>query len=90
MIKLITFDLDDTLWEITSVITKAEQAVYRWLEQHKPHITERYSPQQLFEAKLKHAERNPEFKHQISQLRQSFLKELLKFQNFVPKINSTN
>lgn len=76
-IKLITFDLDDTLWEINSVIQNAEQAVYQWLERHKPHITQRLSQQQLFEAKLEHAKRNPEFKHQISQLRQSFLAELL-------------
>jgi len=36
MIKLITFDLDNTLWEIDPVIVKADHAMREWIEQQVP------------------------------------------------------
>ena len=34
MIKLITFDLDNTLWDSDPVILSAEQACWDYLSQH--------------------------------------------------------
>ena len=34
MINLITFDLDDTLWDVRPALIKAEQAQNVWLQQH--------------------------------------------------------
>lgn len=36
MIKLITFDLDNTLWEIDPVIARADHAMQRWIEAQVP------------------------------------------------------
>lgn len=39
----ICLDLDDTLWELGPVITRAEQGLHAWLRQHYPRVAERYS-----------------------------------------------
>lgn len=46
-IRTITIDLDDTLWAIHPVIVRAEKALYAWLQENYPGITERFSPQDL-------------------------------------------
>ena len=47
MIKVITFDLDDTLWQATPVLIKAEQAVYQWLTNTQPASADHYSAESL-------------------------------------------
>ncbi|MEH6648754.1 MAG: HAD-IA family hydrolase [Motiliproteus sp.] len=42
-IKLISFDLDDTLWAVGPVIVQANLCLYRWLQQHAPRFTDRYT-----------------------------------------------
>ena len=39
-IECITFDLDDTLWDVEPVILRAEELFYQWLSQHCPRITQ--------------------------------------------------
>ncbi|GIZ10849.1 HAD family hydrolase [Pseudomonas sp. NCCP-436] len=39
-IRLITFDLDDTLWDNRPVIQGAETAMHDWLALHSPHLAE--------------------------------------------------
>ncbi|MDA0630486.1 MAG: HAD family hydrolase, partial [Proteobacteria bacterium] len=36
MIQCITFDLDDTLWDVRPALQKAEQAQNAWLDEHYP------------------------------------------------------
>lgn len=43
MIRLITFDLDDTFWEIAPVIRRADERMMDWLGQHAPQLAEPYS-----------------------------------------------
>ncbi|MFV2060768.1 MAG: HAD family hydrolase [Gammaproteobacteria bacterium] len=42
-IKVLTFDLDDTLWECMPVIEKAENKLRKWLNNNYPEITSKYS-----------------------------------------------
>ena len=37
-IQLITFDLDDTLWDVTPVMQDAEAALRNWLTLHAPRL----------------------------------------------------
>ncbi len=41
--RAICFDLDNTLWDVTPVIERAEAELQAWLEQHYPAIPARYS-----------------------------------------------
>jgi putative hydrolase of the HAD superfamily len=67
--QLITFDLDDTLWDVAPVIRSAENKTFLWLQTHYPKITKAYSLQHLREIKLQHLDENPELAHQTSLLR---------------------
>ncbi len=46
-IKLITFDLDDTLWDIWPVIARAEARMHEWLVEYFPRIPKAYEPVDL-------------------------------------------
>jgi putative hydrolase of the HAD superfamily len=68
-IKLLSFDLDDTLWPCHPTIQRAENVLYRWLSQHVPIITERYDPDQLRDKRLQLYDKHAELAHDLSQLR---------------------
>lgn len=40
MIQLLTFDLDNTLWETETVVVAAEQTLLQWLDRHAPRFTQ--------------------------------------------------
>lgn len=68
-IKLLTFDLDDTLWEFGPVLTRAEAITYAWLEQHAPAVTARFSAAALRALRLQIAREQPELAHRVTDLR---------------------
>lgn len=76
-IEVITFDLDDTLWAVEPVLQKAEQRVYRWLQQHAPALTGQFSPAALAAARVQYYQQRPDLAHQISKLRLAALQHLL-------------
>lgn len=47
MIKAITFDLDDTLWDVWPVVERAEELLHDWLAAHYPRIPEQLTPLEL-------------------------------------------
>ena len=48
-IKVLSFDLDDTLWPCYPTIKRAEKKLYQWLSENQPVITHQYSAEQLRE-----------------------------------------
>jgi putative hydrolase of the HAD superfamily len=47
-IRAITLDLDDTLWPIGPVITRAEGKLWSWLAEHFPKIPDTYTPEKAY------------------------------------------
>jgi HAD superfamily hydrolase (TIGR01549 family) len=72
-IHVITFDLDDTLWDIMPVLVNAEQQVYNWLTLHYPSLCKKYDRLQLRHRNFEFVQKLPELKHQLTQLRISAL-----------------
>lgn len=68
-IKLLTFDLDDTLWDFAPVLSRAEAVTYAWLEQHVPALTARFSAAALRDLRLRIAGEQPELAHRVTELR---------------------
>ena len=69
MIKCLTFDLDDTLWDIRPVIKKVDQRLYLWLAEHAPKYTEQH-PLEYFADLRKHVVANyPEIAHSVTDIR---------------------
>ena len=75
-IKVVTFDLDNTLWDVEPALLLAEQAQCDWLLEHRPGSIENYSHDALWEFKKSVWKRHPHLAHQISKLRIQLLYEL--------------
>ncbi len=71
MIRLITIDLDDTLWACEPVIFRAEQAVFEWLAAHFPRITDRYTAMQMREKRLAMRSEDSRLAYDFSALRRA-------------------
>jgi len=68
-IKVLSFDLDDTLWPCFPTIKRAEKKLYQWLSENQPLITKKYSPEQLREKRRSILKQQPEIAHNLSLLR---------------------
>ncbi len=75
MIKVITFDLDDTLWSINPVMVKANQALYRWLSEHAPAFTEQYQLQDFADLRQQVVDQHPEWSHSVTAIRLGVLRQ---------------
>jgi putative hydrolase of the HAD superfamily len=65
-IRAITLDLDNTLWAIDPVISRAEALLWEWLADNYPQIPAEFSPERLVEVRESvieaHWERNHDFR----------------------------
>lgn len=71
--KVLTFDLDDTLWECMPVIEKAEIKLRSWLEAHYPKITTKYSINAFFDYRVNIVKCHPDYAHDFSFIRKKLL-----------------
>ena len=75
-IKVITFDLDDTLWPSRPVLERAEREAYAWLDEHAPKITLQFKLRELGQFRIKLLRDNPALQHRISDMRRLCYREL--------------
>ncbi|EST17786.1 HAD hydrolase, IA, variant 1 family protein [Pseudomonas putida S610] len=75
-IKLITFDLDDTLWDTAPVIASAEVVLRDWLHANAPLLGD-VPVEHLFAIRERIVLAEPELKHRISALRRRVLTRAL-------------
>ncbi|WP_263143952.1 HAD family hydrolase [Pseudomonas sp. RIT-PI-AD] len=71
-VRLITFDLDDTLWDNRPVIEGAETAMRDWLNRHAAALGE-VPVEYLWTIRSGLLERQPELRHRLSELRRRTL-----------------
>ena len=77
-IRLITFDLDDTLWDVRPALEAAEGAQWSYLNARYPSLTLAATPTaQISELRRALLKEKPELMHHISLFRQSFIERLL-------------
>jgi len=72
-IKLITFDLDNTLWHTDPVIIRAEEIQWQRAKELCPSFDHFFTPASLQSLKLKTIQQHPKLRHKLSQLRLEFL-----------------
>ncbi len=75
-IELITFDLDDTLWDTAPVIVTAEAVLRDWLAEHAPKLGA-VEVEHLFAIRKRLVDAQPDLKHRISALRRLVLQHAL-------------
>ena len=66
-IKLLSFDLDDTLWPCMPTIMAAEQKLYDWMQQRVPEITARFDIEGLRKNRYEFLQQRPDLQHPQSQ-----------------------
>lgn len=76
-IRLITLDLDDTLWPCLPVIEAAERTLFGWLEQHAPAVAAGHDVGSLRAHRRQLAEAHPELAHDLTALRLTQLEMLM-------------
>lgn len=69
MIKALTFDLDDTLWDVWPVVERAEALLHDWLAVRYPRIPERFTPLELRELASEVSAARPDLAHDRTGLR---------------------
>lgn len=74
--RVISFDLDDTLWAIEPIIRRANRALFDWLEARYPRITRHHDPDTLHQLCLSYMRERPTQRHDLSALRKDFLRYL--------------
>ena len=87
MIKCITFDLDDTLWKIEPVITRAEIFFQKWLDFNYPTVSEKFNIELLRKLMKQTSLENPDIKHDLTKIRikaYSHLKDLYNLPDDMP------
>lgn len=72
-LKLITLDLDNTLWPVDEVIRRAEQASYQWLADTHPEVAARYDIPALIRLRQQLVRDNPDYLHNLTALRKAAL-----------------
>jgi len=79
-IRLITFDLDDTLWDVRPALEAAEAAQWSYLNARFPSLALAATPrEQIADLRRKLLEDKPELTHHISLFRQTFIERLLQY-----------
>ena len=68
-IKVITLDLDNTLWLTWPVIARANEALHRYLSEKYPIIAHKYPPETWRPLQDKIMENHPEFKTDFTKIR---------------------
>ena len=77
-IRLITFDLDDTLWDVRPALEAAEAAQWSYLSARFPSLSLAATPREkIADLRRELLEDKPELTHHISLFRQSFIERLL-------------
>ena len=75
-VSAICFDLDNTLWEIEPVLTRAERILADWLKLRYPRIPERFSTSDIVEMRASLLREQPQQAHDLSYLRRETIARL--------------
>lgn len=75
-IRVITFDLDNTLWDVDPALLRAEDAQREWLLANRPGTIEAYDHDALWQFKKDVWKRHPQLLHNVSGMRRQMLYEL--------------
>ncbi|MCG8673738.1 MAG: HAD family hydrolase [Pseudomonadales bacterium] len=73
MIRLITLDLDNTLWDVNPVIKNAEKTLVQWLREHIPASLDHYHKDTFIAFRDKVVADNPDLTHLPTTFRKMLL-----------------
>lgn len=75
-IRLLTFDLDHTLWDPTDALIAAERAMFDWIKTHSPVTASFYPPEKFHAYKRDLAAAYPDLIGRVSEFRYELLRRI--------------
>lgn len=69
MIKLITFDLDNTLWDVDTIVLRADKAMRDWIRREHVAFAAGFDFRELGRLRADVMQQRPEILHDLTQLR---------------------
>ncbi|WP_207060557.1 HAD family hydrolase [Motiliproteus sp. SC1-56] len=84
MIRVVTFDLDDTLWAVAPVIERANRELYTWLDEQAPLFTRRWQPEDFDSLRREVVREHPEWAHSVTAIRLGVLRKGLRASGYSP------
>ena len=75
-IRVVSFDLDDTLWYCAPAILRAEEKLYTWLEQHHPQVIARRNRDAMRELRANMYLTHPHLSADVTLMRKALLQQL--------------
>lgn len=75
--KLITFDLDHTLWNPDAALQRGEAASYDWLAMQHPAFGEQFPVHVFADLRMQLREQTPALKHRVSEIRRIAARQAL-------------
>ncbi|NKB76814.1 MAG: HAD-IA family hydrolase [Gammaproteobacteria bacterium] len=88
-IKCLTFDLDDTLWDVYPVIMKAEKRFYDWLVSNHPTIAEHFDIETLIKHRQNYFQQFEDKQHDFTWLRKAWLHHIAQEYQCPPQFEET-
>jgi putative hydrolase of the HAD superfamily len=85
-LKLLTIDLDDTVWPCLPAIRRAEDALYAWLEVRAPRVTGSHDEASLRAHRKNVARSNPGIAHDLTAVRHASLSTLVREFGYAPQL----
>ena len=76
-IKLITLDLDNTVWPNNKVIVEAEKAMWDFIFTKYPEIYNDYDDKRISEIRVTLVEKNPKLKFDLTTFRKEIIRHIL-------------
>jgi putative hydrolase of the HAD superfamily len=70
-IEVVTFDLDNTLWDVDSVIRSAERVTRSWFDVHVPELNATLGAADFVALRRQLVSERPELSHDLSRLREA-------------------
>ncbi|MFK7916386.1 MAG: HAD family hydrolase [Pseudomonadales bacterium] len=72
-IRLITFDLDNTLWPVTETIVRADATMRRWLDAQVPGFSDQFQQEHFMALRQRLIAADPALQHDLSKMRVAVL-----------------
>jgi FMN hydrolase / 5-amino-6-(5-phospho-D-ribitylamino)uracil phosphatase len=77
-IAVVTFDLDNTLWDVDAVIRNAERVTKHWFDTHVPELNATLTAEDFTRIRSRVVIENPELAHDLSHIRRAVFEHAIR------------
>ena len=76
-LRLVCFDLDDTLWHVEPVLLRAEHETWAWLVERHPDLSICFDAAWVREKRTALLRQRPDYLHDLTSLRRDAMRDML-------------